>query len=169
MTAHNEEKMREAFEQWSDNHGYETWEKSDAWNAWKAVISQGEQERNGLKQQLRFYQESFANASANSAESQKREAELQEQLAATELVVEQMREVLRNISKCQHDEYNQMIYMATDAAQLQPSLSALREHEEKVLEDAEQWIVDEQGKAVLRRRIEELRDQASELRAKGDK
>jgi len=83
---------------------------------------------------------------------------LLKKLAATELVVEQMREALNKVANSQClSSFGEDV---AEAAELQPCLSALRAHEVKVLEDAG-WKMGEEARTILF-------EMASELRAKGD-
>ena len=92
---------------------------------------------------------------------------LREQLAATELVVEQMREALEEIACLGNgNTHGNSIgnCIAIRALQLQPSLSALREHDAKALESIHCDNETTLGSPCVRQ--SELRRTASELRAK---
>ena len=92
--------------------------------------------------------------------------EQEQQLAATELVVEKMREALSKYTG-QHDRHGSYC-TAYEAVQLQPHLSALREHDNKLLEEVATWFSCEDTNTDYLRKDDVIK-RISELRAKGDK
>jgi len=95
--------------------------------------------------------------------------ELKQQLAATELVVEQLREALNKYTG-QHDRHGSYC-TAYEAVQLHPSISALREDRTKTIDRLKSFLACmiecEAYETVVLPHIETFA--ASELRAKGDK
>jgi len=203
MTAQNEEKMREDFQAWCErtrqarayHSGVIVVEPTDDnYCIWKAAIAQGEQERKQLRELVKEMEARFDTEFRRGKELEAELAkykdakpvptvvketieELKQQLAATELVVEQMRVVLQTlefvIQKIADQEYlalrlvtKQGLEICKTWLQLQPSLSVIMEDRAKMLEEAKRRIYNGEFNGMCAE--DALQSMASELRAKGE-